>query len=67
MKSFELYISVLLKSKIHIPTYAGLLRVSVSLILYTATRFSLKILLLTYFGLAVIFNSFLIKWNKVHQ
>ena len=42
----------------HIPTYAGLLRVSVSLILCTATRFSLKILLLTKVSLKANFSSF---------
>ena len=39
--------SVLLRSKTHMPTYAGLLRVRVSLILCTATRFLFNILLLT--------------------
>ena len=42
----------------HIPTYAGLFRVSASLILCTATRFSLKILELTSVGIEVSFNSF---------
>ena len=41
----------------HIPRYAERLRTSVSLILCTATRFSLKILLLMYVGLEDIFNS----------
>ena len=34
-----MYISVLERLRMHIPTYAGLLRVSVSVILCTATRF----------------------------
>ena len=34
-----IYISVLERLRMHIPTYAGLLRVNVSLILCTATRF----------------------------
>ena len=34
-----MYISVLERLRMHIPTYAGLLRVNVSLILCTATRF----------------------------
>lgn len=34
-----MYISVLKRLRMHIPTYAGLLRVSVSLVLCTATRF----------------------------
>ena len=38
-----LYSSVLETLRMHIPTYAALLRVSVSLILCTATRFLLNI------------------------
>ena len=38
-----MYISVLERLRMHIPTYARLLRVSVSLILCTATRFLLNI------------------------
>ena len=42
----------------HIPTYAGLFRVSVSLILCTAIKFSLDILLLTKVGFEVSLSSF---------
>ena len=42
----------------HIPTYAGLFRVSVSLILCTAIRFSLNILELTDVGFDVSLSSF---------
>ena len=42
----------------HIPIYAGLFRVSVSLILCTAIRFSLNILELTYVGFDVSLSSF---------
>ena len=49
----DIIISVLLRSRIHIPTYAGLFRVNVSLTLCTAIRFSLNILLLTKVGFEV--------------
>ena len=42
----------------HIPTYAGLVRVSVSLILCTAIKFSLNILLLMKVGFEVSLSSF---------
>ena len=42
----------------HIPTYAGLFRVRVSLILCTAIRFSLNILEITYVGFDVSLSSF---------
>ena len=42
----------------HIPTYAGLFRVSISLILCTAIRFSLNILELTYVDFDVSLSSF---------
>ena len=42
----------------HIPTYAGQFRVSVSLILCTAIKFSLNILLLTKVGFDVSLSSF---------
>ena len=42
----------------HIPTFAGLFRVSVSLSLCTAIRFSLNILLLTNVGFEVNLSCF---------
>ena len=42
----------------YIPTYAGLFRVNVSLILCTAIRFLLNILELTYVGFDVSLSSF---------
>ena len=48
-----MYINVLLKSNMHIPTYAGLFNLRVSFILCTATRFLLNILELTNVGLDV--------------
>ena len=42
----------------HIPTYAGLFRVNVSLTLCAAIRFSLNILELTWVGFAVSLSSF---------
>ena len=54
----ESYIRVLLRSRIHIPTSASLLRVNVSLTLCTAVRFSLNILLLSQVGFEVSLSSF---------
>ena len=52
------YINLLLRSKIHISMYACLFRVRVSLILWTATSFSLKIVLVTKVGFDINFISF---------
>ena len=53
--------SVFPRSKIHIPTYAGLFNNSDSFILCTATKFSLNILLLAKVGFHVnLINFFLI-------